>query len=72
MHCSPPSSELEQVIFAHGFGGITDVEMGPDGYLYVLATDFGGGDCIQNLPNDRCIPYSGKNMESIFRVVPAK
>ena len=65
-------SELEQVIFAQGFGGITDVEMGPDGYLYVLATDFGGGDCIPKFPNDRCIPYSGKNMGSIFRVVPSK
>ena len=26
----------EQIEFAEGFGGITDLEIGPDGYLYVL------------------------------------
>jgi aldose sugar dehydrogenase len=31
--------ELSNVIFGHGFGGITDLEIGPDGYLYVLAYD---------------------------------
>jgi aldose sugar dehydrogenase len=29
--------ELEKVIFAQGFGGISDLEVGPDGYLYVLS-----------------------------------
>ena len=31
--------ELEQqgAIFGHGFGVITDIEVGPDGYLYVLS-----------------------------------
>ena len=29
--------ELEKVIFAEGFSGITDLEVGPDGYLYVLS-----------------------------------
>jgi glucose/arabinose dehydrogenase len=29
--------ELEPVIFGTGFGGITDIQVGPDGYLYVLA-----------------------------------
>lgn len=33
------SKELSDVIFAHGFGGITDLEVGPDGYLYVLVYD---------------------------------
>lgn len=31
--------ELSSIIFAHGFGGITDLEVGPDGYLYVLVYD---------------------------------
>jgi glucose/arabinose dehydrogenase len=31
--------ELSSIIFGHGFGGITDLEVGPDGYLYVLAYD---------------------------------
>ena len=30
------STDLEKVIFGKGFGGITDVEVGPDGYLYYL------------------------------------
>lgn len=29
--------ELEDIIFAEGFGRITDIEVGPDGYLYVLS-----------------------------------
>lgn len=29
--------ELEGVLFAEGFGGVTDIEVGPDGYLYVLS-----------------------------------
>jgi glucose/arabinose dehydrogenase len=28
--------ELESHIFAKGFGGITDIKVGPDGYLYIL------------------------------------
>ncbi|HSF49313.1 MAG TPA: PQQ-dependent sugar dehydrogenase [Nitrososphaeraceae archaeon] len=31
--------EIEQVVFGNGFGGITDIDVGPDGYLYVLAFD---------------------------------
>lgn len=31
--------EISNVIFAHGFGGITDLEVGPDGNLYVLVYD---------------------------------
>ena len=31
--------ESKKVIFATGFGGITDLQVGPDGYLYVLAGD---------------------------------
>ena len=27
--------------FADGFGGITDLEVGPDGYLYVLSLGLG-------------------------------
>jgi aldose sugar dehydrogenase len=33
--------EMNQFIFGTGFGGITDMEIGPDGYLYVLS--FGKG-----------------------------
>jgi aldose sugar dehydrogenase len=30
------AEELDNVVFALGFGGITDMEVGPDGYLYIL------------------------------------
>ena len=29
--------ELQKVILGQGFNGITDIEVGPDGYLYVLS-----------------------------------
>jgi aldose sugar dehydrogenase len=31
------TSKLKNVIFAEGFGGITDLEVGPGGYLYVVS-----------------------------------
>lgn len=33
--------ESDSIVFASGFEGITDVETGPDGYLYVLTFDDG-------------------------------
>ena len=35
------SDELDPVVFARGFGIITDLEIGPDGYLYVVALNDG-------------------------------
>jgi glucose/arabinose dehydrogenase len=29
--------ELEDIIFARDFGGITDIEVGPDGYMYIVS-----------------------------------
>lgn len=29
--------ELQNIVLAHGFGRITDLEVGPDGYLYILS-----------------------------------
>ena len=31
------SEEAEDVVFGTGFGGITDIKTGPDGYLYILS-----------------------------------
>ena len=64
--------ELESVIFGEGFGAITDLEVGPDGYLYVLALQTGGGDCDPDFPLEECILYSGKNAGSIFRIAPVR
>jgi len=49
------STELNDVIFARGFGGITDMEVGLDGYLYVAS--------LQDYTNDK---FEG----TIFRIVP--
>jgi aldose sugar dehydrogenase len=40
--------ELSSAIFGTGFGGITDIEVGPDGYLYVLL--YGQGKIIKIAP----------------------
>jgi aldose sugar dehydrogenase len=42
------TNELNKVTFAEGFGGITDLEVGPDGYLYVLS--IGQGAIYRILP----------------------
>ncbi len=39
--------ESEPIIFGQGFGGITDIEVGPDGYMYVLSY---AGDLYRILP----------------------
>jgi glucose/arabinose dehydrogenase len=31
--------DLKSVIFGHGFGTITDIKVGPDGFLYALTFD---------------------------------
>jgi aldose sugar dehydrogenase len=41
-------NELEKVVFAQGFSAITDLEVGPDGYLYVLS--IGQGAIYRILP----------------------
>jgi aldose sugar dehydrogenase len=33
---------LSEAIFAKGFGGITDIKVGPDGYLYIVSIGLGG------------------------------
>jgi aldose sugar dehydrogenase len=35
------TDELQDIIFGQGFGGITDIQVGPDGYLYVVSLRHG-------------------------------
>jgi hypothetical protein len=51
--------ELQKVIFGRGFGGITDIEVGPDdGYLYGVFTSSSGGNCNpRSHDNKACIYY---------------
>jgi glucose/arabinose dehydrogenase len=65
------TNETNIAIFAHGFGGITDMALGPDGYLYVLSIFQSGDNCdpIRH-PGDPCIAYDKSVGGTIFRVVP--
>jgi aldose sugar dehydrogenase len=42
------TSELDGTIFGEGFGGITDIEVGPDGNLYVVS--IGQGKIFRIIP----------------------
>ena len=42
-------NELKENIFAHIFGGISDIEVGPDGYLYVIS--IGQGKIFRIIPS---------------------
>ena len=57
-------------ILAQGFGGITDLQVGPDGYLYFLSLSTGGGNC-RGISTSNCVPYSSSEVGSIFRIMPA-
>jgi aldose sugar dehydrogenase len=65
------TNETNIAIFARGFGGITDMALGPDGYLYVLSIFQSGDNCdpIRH-PGDPCIAYDKSIGGTIFRVVP--
>jgi aldose sugar dehydrogenase len=64
------NAELTGKIFGHGFGGVTDLEVGPDGYLYILSLYAGGDDCNDLFPNTTCVSYRSQVEGTIFRVVP--
>ena len=65
--------ELEELIFTKAPGGITDMELGPDGYLYILSLtgDAGGGDCTPDRKVN-CVDYDGfpPTTGGIFKMVP--
>jgi aldose sugar dehydrogenase len=66
--------ELDGVIFGQGFGGITDIEVGLDGYLYLLALYLGGDNCRESEDareeQEGCVPYSSAVGGTIFRILP--
>jgi len=65
-------NETESLIFAKGFGGITDMELGPDGYLYVLSVYQSGDNCdpIRH-PNQACVSYDKPIGGSVYRILPS-
>jgi glucose/arabinose dehydrogenase len=63
--------ELKQVIFAQGFGAITDIEVGPDGYLYIMSLHQGGPNCNPKHPEQAlaCIKYNSGIEGSVYRII---
>jgi len=62
--------ELKNAIFGRGFGGITDMQIGPDGYLYILSLQEGGSNCVTPYYNSWCIKYNSPIDGTIYKVVP--
>jgi glucose/arabinose dehydrogenase len=62
--------ELNNATFGSVFGGITDIKVGPDGFLYILAVNEGGVNCPENSPDMDCIQYNSPILGTIFRIVP--
>nr|MDQ3968187.1 PQQ-dependent sugar dehydrogenase [Thermoproteota archaeon] len=69
-----PGDEVDDILFGTGFGGITDVEVGPDGYLYVLTFQDDDGSIFRIVPNDLDTDgddSDGEEVEEEVEVEPA-
>jgi glucose/arabinose dehydrogenase len=62
--------EASSKIFGKGFIAITDMEVSPDGYLYILSLHQSGDDCDPRFPN--CVKYDSSVYGSLFKVNPAR
>ena len=62
--------ELNQVIFGRNFGAITDIEVGPDGYLYIMSLRQGGPNCDLKHPEIPCVLYNSQIKGTLYRIVP--
>ena len=63
--------ELHDVVFAQGFGPITDIEVGPDGYLYILSLYEARDKCDSKIVLTICYDFNATDVfGSIFRIVP--
>jgi glucose/arabinose dehydrogenase len=61
--------ELEAVSFGQNFGPIVDIEVGPDGYLYVLSLHKGIDQSEAEFLDNNGIEYASTELEgSIFRI----
>ena len=75
------NDELRETILARNLGAITDIEVGPDGYLYILSLYQGGDNCgesdnekdkeEEDKEEEDCIPYSSAVGGTIFQIYPS-
>jgi aldose sugar dehydrogenase len=61
--------ELEEKLFGEGFTAITDIEVSPDGYLYILSLHRSGHDCDPKFPD--CIKYDSSVYGTLFKIYPS-
>jgi aldose sugar dehydrogenase len=48
----------DEIVLAKGFGGITDIEVGPkDGYLYIVTFNKGEGTIYRMVPNNNSVVH---------------
>lgn len=68
--------ELNEVVFGSKFGGIVDMQVGPDGLLYVLSLHQGGDDCrtaSEKIPvEEGCLEYDSGIEGTIFKILSSK
>jgi glucose/arabinose dehydrogenase len=67
-------SELKDIIFGQGFGPITDIKVGTDGYLYILSLSQANepqSNCDQSVPFSQCVKYSNPIRGTLFKIIPA-
>jgi aldose sugar dehydrogenase len=64
------NDELKDAILGEGFGGITDIKVGPDGYLYILSLKQGGDNCINEKKSSDCVNYESEILGTIYKIVP--
>ena len=60
--------EANNNLFGKRFIAITDIEVSPDGYLYVLSLHQSGHDCDPKYPN--CVKYDSSIYGTMFKIYP--
>jgi glucose/arabinose dehydrogenase len=59
---------LDEIIFGTGFGCVTDLEVGPDGFLYI--TSFSHGSIYRMIPKAMAITTGPSTDLTLYAVVP--
>jgi aldose sugar dehydrogenase len=61
------SAEFQEVLLGTGFGGITDLKVGPDGFLYVLSFRLGKIFAISREPGSVDFDGDGRSDITVYR-----
>lgn len=64
---SEDDSSMEDIKFVQAPGGVIDLQIGPDGFIYIVSVDVTLSDCDEDAPG--CLVRDGIK-GSIYRIVP--